>query len=71
MGKRLKGFIIGQKITEFYSLYKKYSITWSTTTEWRLQRELDVFLRVQSNNERWDVHDLLTHSKKLKLTIIN
>lgn len=40
-------------------------LTWSTTTEWRLQRELDVFLRVQSNDERRDVHDLFAHSLKI------
>lgn len=37
--------------------------TRAATTEWRLEREVDVFLRVQSYNERWDVHYLLTNAE--------
>jgi hypothetical protein len=43
--------------------------TWSATTEWRLQRKFDVLLRVKSDNERWDVDNLLSHSLKISKLI--
>uniref|UniRef100_A0A8W7PQG4 Uncharacterized protein n=1 Tax=Anopheles coluzzii TaxID=1518534 RepID=A0A8W7PQG4_ANOCL len=33
--------------------------TWTATTEGRLQREVDVLLRIQTDDERRNVHDLL------------
>ena len=32
--------------------------SWPTTTEWRLQAEINVFLGIQTNNEGWDVDNL-------------
>lgn len=33
---------------------------WAATAEWRVQSEIDVLLRVETDNERWDIDDLLS-----------
>jgi hypothetical protein len=33
--------------------------SWASTTEWRGQSEVDVLLGVETDNERWDIDDLL------------
>jgi len=33
--------------------------TWATTTEWRVQGEVNVLLGVETDDERWDIDDLL------------
>lgn len=38
--------------------------TGTATTERRLQREVNVLLAIQTNDERWDVYDLFAHTKK-------
>lgn len=40
--------------------------TWTSLTEWWFCREVDVFLWVQSNDERWNVHNLFAHAKRGK-----
>lgn len=37
--------------------------TWASTTEWRSESEVDVLLRVETDDERWDVDDLLADTK--------
>jgi hypothetical protein len=34
--------------------------TWAATSEWRAKGEVDVLLGIETNNERWDVDDLLS-----------
>jgi len=34
----------------------------SSTSEWRLEREVNVLLRVKSDNERWDIDNLFPHA---------
>lgn len=34
--------------------------TWTSTTEWRGKGEVDVLLGVETDDERWDVDDLLS-----------
>lgn len=34
--------------------------TWASTTKWRGEGEVDVLLRVETDNERWDVDNLLS-----------
>ena len=33
--------------------------TWAATTKWRGEREVDVLLGVETDDERWDVDNLL------------
>ena len=40
--------------------------TSTATTEGRTQGKVDVLLRVQTNNEAWDVDQLLANAKKIK-----
>lgn len=37
---------------------------WATTTEWRGEGEVDVLLGVETDDERWDVDDLLADAAK-------
>ena len=40
--------------------------SWSASTEWRLEAEVNVLLGVQADDEGWDVDDLkLKNCKKL------
>jgi hypothetical protein len=36
--------------------------TWTTTTEWRAESEIDVLLGIETDDERWDVDDLLSNT---------
>merc|ERR1719300_1831397 len=36
--------------------------SWSASTEWRLEAEVNVLLGVQADDERWDVDDLLSNT---------
>jgi hypothetical protein len=36
--------------------------TWATTSEWRVESEVDVLLGVETDNEGWDVDDLLANT---------
>jgi hypothetical protein len=36
--------------------------TWSASTEWRCESKVDMLLGVESDNERWDVDDLLSNT---------
>jgi hypothetical protein len=36
--------------------------SWTSTTEWRAQGEVDVLLGVETDNERWNVDDLFTNT---------
>jgi hypothetical protein len=37
---------------------------WTPTTEWRGEREVDVLLRVKTDDEGWDVDDLLADAAR-------
>jgi len=43
----------------------------TTTTERRLEGEVNVFLGVQTNNEGWDVYNLFSNSVKMKMKFKN
>jgi len=36
--------------------------SWTATSKWRFEREVDVFLGVQPHNEAGDIHHLLANS---------
>lgn len=36
--------------------------TWASTTKWRGESEVDVLLGVETDDERWDVDDLLANA---------
>ena len=36
--------------------------SWTSTTEWRGKSKVDVLLGIKTNNERWDVDDLLSNT---------
>jgi len=36
--------------------------TWSSTTKWRAKSEINVLLGIQTNDEGWDIDDLLADS---------
>jgi hypothetical protein len=40
--------------------------TWATAAKWRSEGEVDVLLGVESDNERWDVDDLLADAGSVK-----
>merc|ERR1719154_754180 len=35
---------------------------WGSATIWRLEAKVDVLLRVEADDERWDVDELLAHA---------
>jgi len=39
--------------------------TWTSTTEWRGKSKVDVLLGVETDDERWDVDDLLANTVKM------
>ena len=43
--------------------------TWATSTEWRSEGEVDVLLGVETDNEGWDVDDLLADAGKLSVNV--
>merc|ERR1711862_143016 len=51
-------------VAAFLSFLGVHSLdaTWGSTAVRRFEREVDVFLRVETNDETWDIHQLLANS---------
>ena len=43
--------------------------TWAASTKWRGEREVDVLLGVETDDERWDVDDLLADAAVMLVAV--
>lgn len=66
-------FLVSIRGTSSFSLLGVASLytSWAATSEGRLEREVDVLLRVQTDDEGWNIDDLATNSENKIIDTLN